>query len=357
MKRVLCIIESLGSGGAERQLSGLAVLLKQQGFIVKVCYYFNHDFYVSYLKENNVDTCFLNDSMSLCSRFRSIKECVDSFKPNTIISYSAAPSILLGLCKLFGAKYNLIVSERNTTQEITFRDKIRFFFYRWSNYVVPNSNTQASFIAHHYPKLKDKIKVITNFVDTNKFTPSPRKEKTDEGLRIVCVGRIYPSKNILAYIKAIAAVVSDGYNIHVDWFGVDLKDDYSNICHETVSQFQLNNIFDFHDPITNIQEKYNEANIFCLPSLYEGFPNVVCEAMCCGLPVLCSKVSDVPYMVNDGETGFLFDPSDINDIVEKIEKMLKLSNEERNSMGSLGREVAVKMFKMDAFLHKYMEII
>lgn len=357
MKRVLCIIESLGSGGAERQLSGLAVLLKQHGFIVKVCYYFNHDFYVSYLEENGVDTRFLYDSMSFYKRFRSIKHCVDSFKPDTIISYSAAPSMILGLFKLFGSKYNLIVSERSTTQKLTVRDKMRFFFYRWSNHIVPNSNTQASFIAHNYPKLKDKIKVITNFVDINKFSPSAKSEKPSGAVRIISVGRVDPAKNIPTYIKAIAAVVSKGYKIHVDWFGVDLRDEYSKECHETVIQCQLNDVFVFHDPIANIQEKYNEANIFCLPSIYEGFPNAVCEAMCCGLPVLCSKVSDVPFIVQDGGNGLLFNPSNINDIVDKIEKMLVLSDEERNNMGSLGREMALKMFTKDAFLNKYIEII
>lgn len=357
MKRVLCIIESLGSGGAERQLSGLAVLLKQHGFIVRVCYYFNHDFYVSYLKENGVDTCFLFDSMSPYKRFRSIKHCVDSFKPDTIISYSAAPSMILGLFKLLGAKYNLIVSERSTTQKLTVRDKMRFFFYRWSNHIVPNSNTQASFIAQHYPLLKGKIKVISNYVDTNKFSPSVKSKDPSGMVRMISVGRIDPAKNIPAYIKAIAAVVSKGYKIHVDWFGVDLKDDYSKECHETVSQCKLNDVFVFHDPITNIQDKYNEANIFCLPSLFEGFPNAVCEAMCCGLPVLCSKVSDVPNIVRDGDNGFLFDPIDLNDIVDKIEKMLKLSDKEKSNMGSLGREMALKMFTKDAFLNKYIEII
>ena len=54
-KHILCLLESLGSGGAERQLTGLAVMLKQQGYEVEVWYYVKNEFYLPYLQENRLD--------------------------------------------------------------------------------------------------------------------------------------------------------------------------------------------------------------------------------------------------------------------------------------------------------------
>ena len=52
--KILLFIDNLGAGGAQRQLVGLAVMLKQQNYDVKVCTYYPHDFYKTYLDENNV---------------------------------------------------------------------------------------------------------------------------------------------------------------------------------------------------------------------------------------------------------------------------------------------------------------
>ena len=62
MKRILCIIENLGSGGAERQITGLAVMLKQAGYQVEVWYYVKKEFYLSFLSENGVVCRYLEDA-------------------------------------------------------------------------------------------------------------------------------------------------------------------------------------------------------------------------------------------------------------------------------------------------------
>ena len=55
MKKLLLFTDSLGAGGAQRQLVGLATLLQQRGYIVKVCTYHNLDFYKSFLDENEIE--------------------------------------------------------------------------------------------------------------------------------------------------------------------------------------------------------------------------------------------------------------------------------------------------------------
>lgn len=357
MKRILCLIESIGSGGAERQLTGLAVMLKQQGYKVEVCYYVNREFYLPYLQENGVESCFLAEASNPKTRFFALRKHIKAFKPDTVISYSASPSMIVCLMKLLGAKFRLVVSERSTTQRLNKREKIKFLLYRWADVIVPNSQSQAGFIDKHFPCLTPKVKTITNFVDTDKFSPSEAPNSMYEETRMVCVGRLMLPKNLNSFVEAISKVVSDGFNIHVDWFGQDLQDEYSRQVNDTVKKKGLEEVLIFHQPTSTIEEEYRKANVFCLPSLYEGFPNVLCEAMSCGLPVLCSRVCDNPSIVKEQENGLLFDPHDVGNMASTIEDYISRSPEEKTQMGKRSRIIALEKFSANAFLQKYINVI
>ena len=357
MKRILCLIENLGSGGAERQLTGLAVMLRHRGYEVQVCYYVKNEFYLPYLQENDVDSCFLEEAGKPRKRFLALQKHIKTYQPDTVISFSASPCMVVCLLKVIGNKFNLIVSERNTTQQIGRSEKMRFFLYRWADYIVPNSHSQAEFINKHFPKLSSKVKVITNFVDTNRFSPAKETILEHEETQMICVGRLMPQKNIPRFIEALSKVINDGYKVHVNWYGQDLKDEYSRECHTAVREYHLENVFSFHVPSTNIQDEYRRADVFCLPSLYEGFPNVLCEAMSCGLPVVCSNVCDNPRIMKERENGLLFNPLDAGDIATVIEQFLNLSQEQKQEMAQISRKIAVGLFSKDSFINQYMNLI
>ena len=88
MKRILCLIENLGSGGAERQLTGLAVMLKQQGYEVEVWYYVKNEFYLPYLQDNGVEGRYLHKASNPQKRFFVLRKEIKAYNPDTIISYS-----------------------------------------------------------------------------------------------------------------------------------------------------------------------------------------------------------------------------------------------------------------------------
>lgn len=357
MKRVLCLIESLGSGGAERQLTGLAVMLKQQGNEVEVWYYVKNEFYLPYLQENGVRGRYLSEANNPKERFFALRRNIKSYHPDTILSYSDSTSIIACVLKQLGMKYHLVVSERNTTQELTNRVKLRFFCYRWADVIVPNSHSQARFIGNNYPKLSSKVKVITNFVDTEKFMPSDEPIPPHEETRMVCVGRLMPQKNLPRFIESVGKIIAAGYKLHVDWFGQDLNDAYSEECHKAIIKYHLEQNFIFHAPSSEIQKEYQKADVFCLPSLYEGFPNVLCEAMSCGKPVLCSRVCDNPNIVHEGENGLLFNPQNINEMVDTIIRFMKTDEITKSEMGKTSRTIALSSFSSSAFLENYLAII
>ena len=126
MSRILCLIENIGPSGAERQITNLAVLLRKQGHEVEVAYYVKKEFYLPFLLENGVKGCYLPEAASSRKRFFVLKKHIKDTHPDTVISYSASPSMITCVLKLLGAKFNLIVSERNTTQRLNTREKTKF---------------------------------------------------------------------------------------------------------------------------------------------------------------------------------------------------------------------------------------
>ena len=353
MKKIICLIEDLNSGGAERQLVGLATLLHKSGHNVEVWTYYPGDFYASQLQEAGVRYRYIARAQSKMRRISTIVGELRKAQPDTLITYLDTACIVGCVAKIFLPKINLVVSERNTTQRLSMRDRVKFFLYRWANHIVPNSHAQADFIGQHFPHLLPKLTCITNFVDTDKFTPKRNKTRNTP-LSLLTVARVMPQKNVLRYIEAIKCVVDRGHNIVVDWYGYS-GDDYYKECVRMIENCGLQDVFLFYPPTTAIVDIYRSHDVFCLPSLYEGYPNVVCEAMSCGLPIICSNVCDNASIVENGINGFLFNPLSVNDMADTIECAIVSSN--LDVMSAVNRVKAVSLFAQDVFLQRYLAII
>ena len=93
-------------------------------------------------------------------------------------------------------------------------------------------------------------------------------------------------------------------------------------------------------------------DIFVLPSLREGMPNAVLEAMACGLPVIASEVGGASEILRDGENGLLVCPTDVEQLSEYLYR-LALSPERCRAMGTAGRRYVEREIKMEHMVSKY----
>ena len=148
-------------------------------------------------------------------------------------------------------------------------------------------------------------------------------------------------------------------SIDVKWFGnVSYGEDiYALECKELIEQHGIGDMFHMLPATPSISKEYQSCDVFCLPSIFEGYPNVVCEAMSCGKPILCSDICDNSTIVEDGVNGYLFDPYNVMDIVESFRKVYNLSANQREEMGTKSREMAVVKFSMETFVNKYTKLI
>ena len=354
-ERVICFTDHLGNGGAQRQLVGLACMLKEKGYDVSVVLYYNNPFYKPMLDEAGIKSVIVKNSNYIV-RIWSIFKYFRKHKGASIIAYQETPSLISCMLRPFIKCRKLIVSERNTTQTLTKMDKLRFWLYRFADYVVPNSYSQAEFLRKTAPKLKHKIVPITNFVDTEYFKPAQTSDfSTKRTNTVVVIGRDDPQKNFHRFIDAIKILADERINIHAKWYGITKK---------RIEEFKayvknqgLSSYVDIYEPTLNISEAYISADFFCLPSLFEGFPNVLCEAISSGLPVACSNVCDNPYIMSKVDGGIMFNPLDVEDIADKLKQLILISNEEWLKYATMNRQVAVESFSKEAFIDKYCRLL
>lgn len=352
------MIENLGQGGAERQIIGLATLLAKEGNEVKILIYDADFFYLPLLSGTGVECVHLTKAKSKLKRIPVIVKYIKTYKPDVVIAFLSTPAIIACIAKKIIGNFRLVVSERNTNQSLTIADRIKFYLYRFADYVVPNSYSQREFIRLHYPKLVKKTVTITNFTDTKHFCPKEDLglRETEDKLKIVSVGRICKQKNVKRFIDAIKIITDKGVQAQVDWYGLAFPP-YSDECIEKVKSLKLDKTIYFHKETSDVKSVYQDSDVFILPSIYEGFPNVLCEAMSCGKPVLCSNVCDNGRIVRDEENGILFNPMSVDEIADTIICFSMLSNEKIRRMGRKSREYALSDFSIDSFFNKYKKLI
>ena len=356
MSKIILFTDSLGAGGAQRQLCGLALMLKKLEYDVTVITYCRSDFYKGYMDENLVRNVIVGEGRGAVQRILAIRKFLKAENPDWVIAYQETPSLISSFIKSTGVKFKLIVSERNTTQEIKSKDKVRFFLYRFANAVVPNSYSQESILSSRYAWMRKKLKTITNFVDLNSFAFNIHT-RNDMPL-IVTAASIWPPKNILGFIEALRILAQKDVVFKAKWYGYsEANEEYFKLAQAKIEEYGLNQYIELLPKTPNIAEEYRKCDYFCLPSFYEGVPNVIAEAMAIGRPILCSNVCDNPRYVVEGLNGYLFDPYNPEDMADKILKGLSISDHEYSQMCQESRKRAEKMLSMDTFINKYIEII
>ena len=151
MKKILCLIDGLGSGGAQRQLVGLANLLKEKGYDVLFVWYHPSEFYRDFLEIKNIRYRQIEAS-NVFQKFLRIRKTIMDFQPEAIVSYIDGPNMAVCFMKMCGLKSRVIVSERAVLQKITPHQKRKFFFYRWADYIVSNAQEQTELIIYNFSR-------------------------------------------------------------------------------------------------------------------------------------------------------------------------------------------------------------
>lgn len=354
--KIILFTDCLGAGGAQRQLVGLAIMLKKKGYNVKVSTYYDIDFYKSQLDDACVPNDLIPGADNTWKRIMAVRSYFKKERPNWVIAYQETPSLVACAARVLGCKYKLIVSERNTTQFIGMNERVRFFLYHWADAIVPNSYAQEKWLRDHHSWMAYKLKTITNFVDLEKFSFVERTRRSIP--EVMVVATIRDSKNTLGLIQAVKLAKERGLKFHISWYGKsDEFATYFDECQKMIIQLGITDCISLMPKTKEIHNKYKETDYFCLPSFYEGTPNVICEAISTGLPVACSNICDNYIYVQQNKNGFLFDPNSTDSMAEALERIVLQDSIDYDSYCKHSRSVAEQLLDKEMFLDKYLTII
>lgn len=360
MKKILCLIDTLSfGGGAERQMAGLAGLLFERKYNVTLATYHKHNCNETIKARYGIESIYIECGDSFMSKLLSVRKFISENNFDVVIAYKDGATMIACLCKMTGCKFKLIVSERNTTQSLSKREMLKFLLYRFADIIVPNSHAQGDYISTHFSNLASKVHVITNFTDTNMFKPCESYQYGKDKTKMLVVGRINPQKNIERFIKVVAKLKENKVPISIDWYGGIYvgAGSYGEQINKQYDDADITDYLTFKGDTSNIADVYRQYDVFCLPSLFEGFPNVVCEAMSSGKPVLCSNVCDNPLIVKDELSGYLFDPQSEDSMYQTILRFCTLSPDKKARMGEEGRKTADVLLSEETFVKKYQNLI
>lgn len=357
MKKIILFTDSLGAGGAQRQLVGLALMLKEKNYSVKVVTYHNLSFYKKILDDNNIQNEVLFSASIIYKRIFVIFRYLKKENPDWVIAYQEVPSLISCMIKRMGLNYKLLVSERNTTQYISFKDKVRFLLYKVADSIVPNSYSQEKFLLEHYPWMSSKIKTITNFVDLDSFVPINKTARSSIA-KFLVVGSIAYSKNTRGVIEACKILKDKKLKFKLSWYGwLDKPTAYMLEMKNLVSALDLSDCFEFKEKSLDIIQIYQNSEYYCMPSFFEGTPNVLCEAISCGLPVISSKVCDNSIYAQENRNAYLFNPYSSEEIANAMIKMMNLTDCEYLAFSLNSRKIAIQYLSKTKFINKYLKII
>lgn len=216
--------------------------------------------------------------------------------------------------------------------------------YHCADSIVLATKEDADYVSTSYaiPKLKSNI--IPNYVDTNLFKPIElEKEKNS-----VCfVGRLEAQKNLVNLIKA-----AQGTESNLIFYGEgSLRDELQRLARE------LGVCTSFRGRIQNdeLPKALNACEIFILPSLHEGNPKALLEAMSCGLPVIGTNVEGINSIIRDNENGMLcgIEPDSIQSAIKRLSSDTNL----RDALGKSARETIVAGYSLQSAIEKEKRVL
>ena len=356
MKSIICFTESLAGGGAEHQMSILCRLLSDAGYDVTLVTY--SDSPDHYELPNAVKRIRLGEGKSNYYKIFEIFKFFIKVKADSIISYRQACNARLLIPLLFRQRkgLNIICSERNVHYGKSDKyEKVLFGgLYKRADFIVTNSFTQANYIKHIKPLWESKIRTIINYTDVDLYKPIETC-LSDSIIKIGIFSRVAKQKNVENFIKAVALLKKRSDKLfEIHWYGnIELDCPYEKM----VKRYNVSDVLFFHDAVINTGVVMQSYHAICQPSLYEGFSNSIAEAICCGMPVLASDVSDNGLMVEETINGFLFNPLNIEEISSAFERFFNLSISQINEMKIKSREKAETLFDKEKFTESYISII
>jgi len=227
---------------------------------------------------------------------------------------------------------------------------------------VTISDYNVRFIAEHCgEETAEKFEVIRCGTDLSVFVPRPPPKASSALFKILCVASFRPCKGHKMLLDSCVKLRERGIDFHCQLVG------YGRLEREIVRQIKERNLEKsvfVAGPKSRpeVVEMLGDADVLTLASIQtprgsrEGIPIVLMEAMACGLPVVASRISGIPELVEENVSGLLFTPGNAGEAADALEKLAH-DPELRNRIGKNARRRVEEAFDLAENAHQLAERI
>jgi GalNAc-alpha-(1->4)-GalNAc-alpha-(1->3)-diNAcBac-PP-undecaprenol alpha-1,4-N-acetyl-D-galactosaminyltransferase len=327
LMRCTLIIHSMSSGGAERVISRMANYWAAKGWEITLLTFTDESEVPFYQLEDRVNHRPLdiaedseNQIAGIWNNLTSIqglRTAIVQSKPDVVISFMDRTNVI-SILATRGLKIPILVSERNDPAMLS-TGKMWELLRQWTYPFADRIVVQTERAGNYFAKLQKLVFIMPNPVilpPTETTASAPLLADNS----LIAVGRLVSQKGFDLLLRALAQV-KDRYP---EWTLTILGEGELRPELEALRQeLGLEDRVHLPGRVKNPHEFLKQANIFIMSSRFEGFPNALCEAMVCGLPVISTDCPNGPReIIRDGVDGLLVPTEDVSALAAAMERLM-----------------------------------
>lgn len=318
---------------------------------------------------------------------RGLKGRIEDIRPDVIVSMKVQPPELLCKSLITAARktslpYILMVRGftdicnapviENYSGSLSIPERVKDYIYyarylpryiKHANGIMAQTTAQKDHILKQYGM---EAEVLSNPIDSGcirKNLPGAPRDRTDESFGIVYTGSMIARKNVETLLKAMHHLTEGSMQSDEKVKRRDLKLTLigggrgEERIRQLVRDLNLSSLVEFKgiSAPEDIWAEMSRADLFVFPSLSEGFPNVLLEAMACGLPIVSSDFAGVEDIIRSDSNGLIFHKRNARELAEKV-KYFTENEDYLKRVGNENREF-VKQFTWDTFMEGFVSTL
>lgn len=287
---------------------------------------------------------------------KEYKKIIKEVNPDVILTYTIKPNIY-GTYAASRYKKPVIMNITGIGTSLT-NSKLKHIVIRLYKYACrkvrlvffQNESNHKFFVSNKLVE-PNKTKIIPGSgVNINKFKPM-EKQNQDGITRFLFVGRIMKEKGIEEYLEVADKITKKYSNTEFQILGPfeqeKYKDTILNTNNHRIKYLGISN---------DVRNEIREIDCIVHPTFYpEGMSNVLLEGAAMGKPLIASNIPGCKEIIDDRVNGYLFEPRNVKQLIDKIEKFLALDYEAKKQMGLAGRKKVEKEFDRKIVVDAYLK--
>jgi glycosyltransferase involved in cell wall biosynthesis len=353
-QKILLLTTDTRIGGAERMILGLADHLDRNRFVLEVATLLDRGTLLAMLQAKGVRTHSAGfrgrwDTRGISMLKRIVTRADPDVLHTSLFHANVAGRLVGSLCgvpKIISTQHGIDKWRKpwhNLADRLTAKACWR---------VTAVSGATREVLAGEVGIPEDKIVVIRNGVDVSLFSPGKTEYMDGAGrspLRVGCVATLKRVKGHRVLLNATKRLIDDGLAVELILVGEgELKD----ALIREAGRLGIRDRVEFSGNVDDVPSVLSTFDLFVLPSLEEGLPMSILEAMAAGVPVVATRVGGIPELIKNGKEGVLVEPGDAEELASAIENVLS-SPELARSMAEEARRKTNREFSVERMVREY----